>query len=71
MSWWGKVIGGTFGFMLGGPLGAMMGAALGHNFDQGLNTMQRGAGRGAIGSDDVDGINGPCMEHKIVAQVKG
>ena len=56
MSWWGKVIGGTFGFMLGGPLGAMMGAALGHNFDQGLNTMQRGAGRGAIGSDDVEAI---------------
>ncbi|MDT8398713.1 MAG: co-chaperone DjlA [Pseudomonadales bacterium] len=37
MSWWGKVIGGTFGFMLGGPLGAVMGAALGHNFDRGLN----------------------------------
>ena len=26
MSWWGKVVGGTFGFMLGGPLGALMGA---------------------------------------------
>ncbi len=37
MSWWGKVLGGAFGFMLGGPLGAMMGAALGHSFDKGLN----------------------------------
>lgn len=37
MSWWGKVIGGAFGFMLGGPLGALMGAALGHNFDKGMN----------------------------------
>ena len=36
MNWWGKVIGGTFGFMLGGPLGAVLGAALGHNFDRGL-----------------------------------
>jgi len=36
MSWWGKVIGGAFGFMLGGPLGAVLGAALGHNFDRGL-----------------------------------
>ena len=33
MSWWGKVIGGAFGFVLGGPLGALFGAALGHNFD--------------------------------------
>ncbi|MFT5131586.1 MAG: DnaJ like chaperone protein [Gammaproteobacteria bacterium] len=37
MSWWGKLLGGTFGFMLGGPLGAVLGAALGHNFDKGLN----------------------------------
>lgn len=37
MSWWGKVIGGTLGFMAGGPLGALMGAAIGHNFDSGLS----------------------------------
>ncbi|HEY5604242.1 MAG TPA: co-chaperone DjlA [Gammaproteobacteria bacterium] len=37
MSWWGKVLGGAFGFMLGGPLGAVLGAALGHNFDRGLS----------------------------------
>lgn len=37
MSWWGKLLGGTFGFMLGGPLGALIGAALGHNFDAGLS----------------------------------
>ncbi len=36
MSWWGKVIGGAFGFMLGGPLGALLGAVLGHNLDKGL-----------------------------------
>ncbi len=39
MSWWGKVIGGTFGFMLGGPLGAVLGAALGHNLDKGLGEL--------------------------------
>ena len=36
MSWWGKLVGGAFGFMLGGPLGALLGLALGHNFDKGL-----------------------------------
>ena len=37
MSWWGKLVGGAFGFMLGGPLGALLGAALGHKFDKGLD----------------------------------
>ncbi len=36
MSWWGKVLGGAFGFMLGGPLGLLIGAALGHGFDRGV-----------------------------------
>jgi DnaJ like chaperone protein len=36
MAWWGKVVGGAFGFMLGGPLGAAFGAAIGHSFDKGL-----------------------------------
>ncbi|MDJ0863516.1 MAG: co-chaperone DjlA [Gammaproteobacteria bacterium] len=39
MSWWGKVIGGAFGFVLGGPLGAVFGAALGHNFDVGRKAL--------------------------------
>jgi DnaJ like chaperone protein len=33
MNWWGKLLGGAFGFALGGPLGALIGAALGHNLD--------------------------------------
>jgi DnaJ like chaperone protein len=36
MSWWGTLLGGTFGYMLGGPLGALLGAALGRNFDRGV-----------------------------------
>lgn len=36
MGWWGKLAGGTFGFMLGGPLGALLGAAIGHSFDKGV-----------------------------------
>jgi DnaJ like chaperone protein len=36
VSWWGKLVGGAFGFVLGGPLGALLGAAVGHNFDRGL-----------------------------------
>jgi len=39
MSWWGKLIGGGFGFMLGGPLGALMGMAAGHQFDKGLHAI--------------------------------
>ena len=41
MSWWGRVVGGTFGFMLGGPLGALMGASLGNYFDSGLNNLDQ------------------------------
>jgi len=37
MSWWGKIVGGAFGFALGGPLGALLGATLGHNLDRGLS----------------------------------
>ena len=36
MAIWGKLLGGTFGFMLGGPLGALIGAVFGHNFDAGM-----------------------------------
>ncbi len=39
MNWWGKLIGGAFGFMLGGPLGAALGVALGHNFDHGIKNL--------------------------------
>jgi len=47
MNWWGKLVGGAFGFMLGGPLGAVLGAALGHKFDSGL---------GSIMNDETLGI---------------
>lgn len=40
MNWWGKVLGGGFGFLIGGPIGALIGAVLGHNFDHGLNRLQ-------------------------------
>jgi DnaJ like chaperone protein len=54
LSWWGKLIGGTFGFMLGGPLGALLGASLGHNFDRGVGRFQDDAGFG--GTADVERI---------------
>ena len=40
MSWWGKVIGGTFGFMMGGPLGAILGTAMGNYFDSGMEKVR-------------------------------
>ncbi len=36
VSWWGKAVGGAFGFILGGPLGGLLGMALGHQFDHGF-----------------------------------
>jgi DnaJ like chaperone protein len=36
MAWWGKLIGGAFGYLVGGPLGALLGVALGHNLDRGM-----------------------------------
>ena len=41
MSWWGKVIGGAFGFALGGPIGALLGASIGHSFDKGLSGLDQ------------------------------
>lgn len=38
MAWWGKALGGAFGFMMGGPLGALIGIGFGHNFDKGLKS---------------------------------
>ena len=52
MNWWGKIIGGAFGFMLGGPLGALLGAVLGHNFDRGME----GAASGQRGWHSQDRI---------------
>ncbi len=48
MAWWGKLLGGAFGYLVGGPLGALLGAAFGHQFDKGLrdvtpNPFQPGA----------------------------
>jgi DnaJ like chaperone protein len=43
VSWWGKAVGGAFGFMLGGPIGALLGVAVGHHFDRGLGGVVRRA----------------------------
>ena len=36
MNWWGKILGGGFGFLLGGPLGALLGATIGHQLDKNI-----------------------------------
>jgi len=51
MSWWGKALGGAFGFMIGGPLGALMGIAFGHSFDRGLGKLE-----GADWGDDHERV---------------
>ncbi|MGE4617890.1 MAG: co-chaperone DjlA [Gammaproteobacteria bacterium] len=53
MAWWGKVVGGAFGFMLGGPLGAAFGAAIGHNFDKGVERDHFATGSGASSQERV------------------
>ena len=42
MAWWGKALGGAFGFLIGGPLGALAGIAFGHSFDRGLKGLDGG-----------------------------
>lgn len=54
MSWWGKLLGGGFGFAIGGPLGALIGAALGQTFDSGLQ---------ALSNDEV----APGDQHRVQA----
>jgi DnaJ like chaperone protein len=51
MSWWGKVLGGAFGFAVGGPLGAVLGAALGHSFDKGVSIAGMALPSGSQGID--------------------
>jgi DnaJ like chaperone protein len=51
MSWWGKVVGGAFGYLLGGPLGALLGVAIGHQFDKGLGVALREQGWGTSAAE--------------------
>lgn len=54
MSWWGKVLGGTFGFVIGGgPLGALIGAAIGGVFDKGMEQLDAD---NATSADDQERI---------------
>jgi len=41
MSWFGKIMGGSVGFMFGGPIGALIGASLGHALLDDKVRMQR------------------------------
>lgn len=52
MAWWGKALGGAFGFMVGGPLGALMGVAFGHNFDRGMGGLGKSDWQGGGGNQD-------------------
>lgn len=56
MSWWGKALGGTFGYLLGGPLGALLGAALGHKLDR----------RSGDGMPDREGLD-PGAQQRVQA----
>ncbi len=53
MAWWGKALGGAFGFMIGGPLGALVGIAFGHNFDRGLNAIGKDGWQGGVDQERI------------------
>ncbi len=55
MSWWGKLIGGAFGFLSAGPLGAVLGAALGHTFDKGMDGLKNFSSSG-YGAGDQERV---------------
>ena len=44
MTWWGMLLGGTFGFLIGGPIGAVLGAALGRSFGRAVGSLNVGGG---------------------------
>ena len=46
MNWYGKIGGGTLGFIVGGPIGAAIGAFIGHQFDRGLSLVNVTGGAG-------------------------
>ncbi len=56
MNWWGKLVGGAFGFMLGGPIGAILGAALGHQFDHGLGGIMKDESFGAGATERIQAV---------------
>lgn len=56
MSWWGKMVGGAFGFAVGGPIGAILGSVLGHKFDQGLEGLQPSLGGGSADVERVQSL---------------
>lgn len=56
MSWWGKVVGGTFGFMMAGPLGAILGASLGNYFDGGLDGVRLDSSLGPGNTERVQSV---------------
>ncbi len=41
MSWWGKILGGIFGYLVDGPFTALLGVLLGHALDSLGNTSQK------------------------------
>ena len=47
MSWWGLLLGGTFGFLVGGPIGAVLGAALGRSFGRAVRGFDGGQPEGS------------------------
>lgn len=53
MAWWGKALGGAFGFMIGGPLGALVGIAFGHNFDRGLKGIDQDDWQGGVDQERI------------------
>lgn len=59
MNWWGKLLGGGFGFLIGGPIGALLGAVLGHNFDNGLKRLQ-------LEEDDAESLK-PGAQQRVQA----
>ena len=61
MSWWGTLIGVTFGFLLGGPIGALIGAAFGSSFGGVGRGFDRGRTLGFDGGRTQDFDRGPTQ----------
>ena len=63
MAWWGKLIGGTVGFMLGGPLGALLVGSIGHQFD--ARARNRGGSKFLPGNQERTRSSKACGAYKV------
>ena len=69
MSIWGKIIGGTSGFLAGGPLGGLLGVFAGHAIDKINNSIGRNMISNSFVIRNIENVNLQKIEY-LLSQIK-